>query len=468
MKTFIPTLCFLCAVCIIKAQPESYDIEIGQAYRAQIESQIGLYDDPALAQWVSSIGERLVAELGEQPFDYSFEILDSDASNAFALPGGPTYVTRGLLSMVNSESELAGVMAHEIIHVHRRHAIQQMNGSGFLKDLFRLPGQVVGIFNSSLGSLLQLPVDLGSAAFDANYSRQHEKEADRLGIQLAAAAGYDPYALADMLTSLGKETIYLTGRKEKRSLTNDHPITQKRLKYLAKDLEKSFGERSGISGDDIRILDGMIFGANPGQGVFSGNEFMQPDIMLHWTVPQDWEALNSPATVGAMEQNGEGFVMISLADQSMSPQGYADTVAAMFKSRPDLIHSNKPVEIGGYPGYSVVLKAMANGQPLYLRLVWIEFGDLLLELAAYGIEVHAREMNLSLESMRDLTEQERGTITVRQIAAITAESGESIESISERTGNVLSKELTALINGLEQSHSFEAGEVVKVVQESVY
>jgi len=450
------------------AQPVSYDIELGEAYSQQVEAQVGLYDDEALNAYVARVGRSLVDQLGKQPFTYTFQVLDSEQSNAFALPGGPTYVTRGLLALVNDESELAGVMAHEIIHVHERHAIQQMGGNGFLEGLLRLPGQVVGVFNSSLGSLLQVPVDLGSVVFEANYSRSHEKEADKYGIQLAQAAGYDPYALADILDNLSKETVFLSGSKEKRSLTNDHPVTEKRLKYLAKDLRKLGVTRSVAAIGNVEPIDGMIFGQNPAQGVFDDNAFMHPDLMLFMNTPAGWETTNTPATVGAMQPDGEAFVMISMADQSITPKQYGDTVAAMFKKRPEFVKENAPVTINGYEGHAVTLKATLDRDPLYLRLIWVYFDDLVLELSAYGLLSHSQEMSSSLESMRALSDDERSGVKVKRIRFVESLEGETLEDISERTDNVIREDVLALLNGVAQSHRFENGTRVKVVIESVY
>ena len=150
-----------------QAQDYSYDKKIGAESAVQVEQMIGIYQDSALTAYVNAIGQRLVNVLVDTPLEFRFFVVDMAEPNAFALPGGYIYVSRGLLSLVNDEAELACVIGHEMIHVIKRHAVKQMRKS-ILPGLLYIPGAVVGVFNSSLGSIINAPVSLGSELFLSN------------------------------------------------------------------------------------------------------------------------------------------------------------------------------------------------------------------------------------------------------------------------------------------------------------
>jgi len=454
----------------IWAQPVEYDKELGKQYSTAVELQMGVYSDSELTERVTSIGQQLVKSLGSQPFDYSFKVADSDITNAFALPGGYTYVTRGLLALINDESELAGVMAHEIVHVDKRHSVRQMNRSGFLPGLLRLPGQIVGAFSPTIGSLLLAPVDITAAAFSANYSRSHEKEADKEGAALAAKAGYDPNGLTRLLENLAKEAEVLTGEAEKSKLLDDHPITPKRLKYLDKEIAKIKVEKKALADNSIlELLDGMIFGQNPEQGVIVDNKFMHPDMRLFMEYPAGWSTANTPVMVGAVHEEGEAIVVLAATDNAHSPQDYCDTIVSKIPAEyVSLIIENERVELNGFSGHSMILYDKSSTTPLYMHIVWLGVDANVFQLSVYGMDAHRASMESSLNSFRHLTIEERNAIQIQRIEIAHADAGESLQELSDRTGNVLDIKMTAVLNGFESGVEFEKGQRVKVVKESPY
>ncbi len=454
----------------VEAQPIEYDIELGKHYSAAVESQMGVYNDAGLTSLVSSIGNKLVQALGKQPFDYSFKVADTDITNAFALPGGFTYITRGLLALVNDESELAGVMAHEIIHVDRRHSIQQMHRGGFLPGLLRLPGQIVGAFSPAIGSILLAPVDSTAAACDANYSRSHEKEADKDGVVLAAKASYDPNGLTKLLENLAIEAELLSGEPEKAKLLDDHPITPKRLKYLNKKISKIDDVNTTVGNQSILdLLDGMTYGQNPAQGVIVNNKFMHPDMRLFMQFPADWQTANTPVMVGAIEADSEAMVTLVATDNAHTPQGYCDTIVSRIpEENTSMIKENKPIVLNGFSGHSLILIDDSGTNHAFMHVVWLYVGSNVFQLSAYGLDEHKETLESSLFSLRSLTEEERTSIQIRKIRITKARSGESLKELSERVGNVLDLKMTAVINATDLASKFKAGQKIKVVLQSAY
>lgn len=154
------SICFIVALnTLVGGQNIKLDKELGAQNAQMVESQMGIYPHKEMNAYVEAIGQRLVAELDDPMFDYQFQIVDDPIPNAFALPGGYVYVTRGILSLITTEDELACVMAHEIIHVTRRHSIKQLRNS-ILPRMLELPGKIIGnVVNEDLGNLLTAPVE---------------------------------------------------------------------------------------------------------------------------------------------------------------------------------------------------------------------------------------------------------------------------------------------------------------------
>ncbi|HXT20522.1 MAG TPA: M48 family metalloprotease [Thermoanaerobaculia bacterium] len=184
---------------------EEAEMNMGKNADSELVSTVGVYDDDGWAEYVDEVGHRLAAA-SERPYlPWSFKVLDDPTVNAFALPGGYVYVTRGLLAVTTSEDELAGVLAHEIGHVAARHAVQRVSRAAPLGVLTGLGAATAGLVSPTLGAAVG---GFGAAANEmllAPYGRDQEREADRVGAEMSAKAGFDPTALAEALRALERE-----------------------------------------------------------------------------------------------------------------------------------------------------------------------------------------------------------------------------------------------------------------------
>ncbi len=295
-------ICFLLGVTATQAQDVSIDKKLGAQNAAMVEQEMGLYHHDSLYHLVNAVGNKLVSRLKTNPFEFKFFIADSPEPNAFALPGGYVYVTRGILILLQSEDELAGIMAHEIIHVTQRHSVKQAQ-KGLLTGILKIPGNLINtVTGTRIGNIINTPIDFSAKAFIAKYSRGHESESDSYGIQLAASAGYKPEALAEALVRLNKEVALLTGEQERKSYFSDHPYTPERVNSIRKSAPyyKPVNP-SPISRNTTHFLqkfDGLCFGENPQQGVFIDTLFVQSDLRFAWLTPSGWQVMNKPSMVG--------------------------------------------------------------------------------------------------------------------------------------------------------------------------
>jgi predicted Zn-dependent protease len=465
---------FISVIVVIQGfgQDYSYDKKIGAENAKQVPLTMGIYNDSILTAYVTSVGERLVNQADNVPLDFNFHIVDMQEPNAFALPGGYIYVTRGVLSLVNDESELACVMGHEMIHAIERHSVKQMKKK-ILPGLLQIPGAIVGIVNPNLGNLINTPLQVGSSLFLSSYSRSQEKEADRLGVDLASKAGYDPAKLAVILESLQKDVETLTGEEEKKSYFSSHPYTPKRVSYLDKEVSKlNWTPKEPIADSKkelFGLLKGMCYGDNPEQGVFKENTFLHPDMNFTITFPDKWKTQNIPVAVGAMQPDGGARVVLQLADTVADPDSLGIDFVNKFKKKyKQSPKQNKHIEINGNPGYMVMLNDNSSGKSIDMFLYWIKMDDVLYNIQGLGYSKYSNTIQNCVQTFRHLTKEEKNGITSLSLDFAQVKAGETLEAFSKRTGNKWSNKITAVMNGLHKGEKLQEGEYLKIAVEKPY
>jgi len=454
------------------AQDLSYDKKMGAQAALQVEQSIGIYHDSSLTAYVNQVGDRLVEALGDGPFEFKFFVVDMSEPNAFALPGGYIYVSRGLLSLINDEAELAGVIGHEMIHVTKRHSVKQMKKSIF-PSLLHIPGALVGIFNSDLGNAINTPVSLGSELFLSNYSRKQESESDEYGIKLASKAGYDPAKLAVILNSLSADVELLTGEEEKKSYFSSHPITPKRVEDIDKEISKlEWTEKISIAPDKISLykkLEGMVIGQNPAQGIFEENVFKHPDLNLTITFPEKWNTVNVPVAVGAVQEDGEAQLVFMVDNSDATPDSLGNALVELLEKehnvKPD---QNKSLTINGFPAYMVSLIDNSGKQPVEIQIYWLKAGDILFNIAGMSYLKYSKTMLNSVNSIRPLTEEEKQNISGLKLRNATVLENETLEVFSKRTNNSWDTKTMVVKNGLETNADLKEGQVLKIAVEEPY
>ncbi|HVB37548.1 MAG TPA: M48 family metallopeptidase, partial [Vicinamibacterales bacterium] len=296
---------------------EAQEIQIGQQNDVEVRKEMGVYDDPALQQYVERIGLRL-ARVSERPeLPWHFTVVDVPAVNAFALPGGFIYITRGILPYLDSEAQLAGVLGHEIGHVTARHAAQQYT---------RSTGAQLGLI---LGTIL-VPetrpfadaASTGLGLLFLKYSREDELQADQLGVRYASRAGWDPTGLPEMLTTLGR----ISAATDDRGVPNwmqTHPQPADRIQKvqgLVLQVEQANpGRRWTIDrAAYLARIDGTIYGDNPKEGIVRGNEFLHPALRFTVRFPEGWAIQNGKQQVVAKAPGADRYVFLQAVDRAGS------------------------------------------------------------------------------------------------------------------------------------------------------
>src|SRR5687767_11110378 len=300
----------------ISLMSESQEIALGKESDAQVRQEMGVYDDAALQRYVSDIGLRL-AKLSQRPaLPWQFTVVDQPAINAFALPGGYIYLTRGILPFLENEAELAGVLGHEIGHVTARHSAQQYT---------RMIGGQVGLI--ALGVFVPAARPFGQASQQVmgllflRYGRADELQADSLGVRYAATGNWDPEGVPGMLTTLGRLAEAAGDRKGVPNFLSTHPEPLARVNEIRPEVEKAKAGKPGLVTDRAALraqVDGVIFGDNPAQGIVRGTTFLHPPLRFRLDFPAGWEVANSPHQVVSKAPNADVFEILQLVPQ---PQG---------------------------------------------------------------------------------------------------------------------------------------------------
>lgn len=462
-----------CVYSISVSQDYSLDRKLGEENSKLVEQEMGIYKHDSLQWLINSVGQKLVSRLKNKPFEFHFYLADSEEPNAFALPGGYIYVTRGILPLLQTEDELAGVMAHEIIHVMQRHSVKQIQKS-MLTGILKLPGNLINsVTGTQLGNILNTPIGLVTGSYIAKYSRGHESESDKFGIQLAASAGYKTDALADALERLAKEVSVLTGEAEKRSYFSDHPYTPSRIAAI----RNSAGMYKPVNPAPVvhsqqqftRIFNGLIFGTNPAQGVFIDSLFVQPDLDFVCITPSRWTTVNKPSVVAAMQEKGESIVALQLTDNSKSPKQQADELLEKVKKQESItVLQATDTVINSLPAHIVRLKSVNKNNIAIMELIWLTYNKNIYQLTGIALPTHQKLMHQSLTSFKAATVQQRHLVKLYRVRVIAAHQNETLSDVSKRTDNRLVPELTEIFNNVKAEQALPKGSLIKVVTVEAY
>lgn len=464
----------LLAACAQKSPGEGGEAELSESEQVTLElaQTVGFVNDPELLAYVERIGNRVVAQGKRKDVDYRFHVLDLALPNALALPEGQIFVSRGVLVLVNSEDELAGILAHEVAHVEENHA-DEREGLVMVTSPIRLgadiAGWATGLIVPGLGEAIS---DLGESTTGlvlAPYSRDQEREADRVGQTLAAKAGYDPDGLVNLLDTMAKAEQLTPEAIPERSFFDSHPTTAERVALTIRHGETlTAGPRPASTLDRAQVLallEGLVIGEDPGKGFFDENWFVHPVLAFVMAFPPDWEGINSGGFVGARAPEEETFVMLALVGEGTDPVAGARAASRVLEV--DVVSNAQLGILNGLEAAKSQAEIIgAEGEIQKMELTWIAYGGLIYQVMAVApIERFAAVedvMRKSAHSFRPLTNAERKQIFVVQLAVVEGRAGESVAALAERVGSPWTPDAIAVVNRRPVDTPLAFGELVKL------
>jgi predicted Zn-dependent protease len=440
----------------------------GKQAAAQVEKEIGLVRDPKLEAYVAQIGQRMAHLSPRKDTPYRFAIADMPEPNAFALPGGYVYVSRGLLAYANTEDELAGVVGHEIGHVAARHAAQRETrsmGVGLLSVLGTIAAGVVG--GAQAASAVSQLGQVAGAGMIASYSRDQERQADSIGQELAAAGGWDPMGLADFLVTLDREGRIQEGGPRRASFLDSHPEPGERAvvaRDRAPDLPRGAEPRIAKGRTAfLKRIEGILVGPNPDEGVFVEQRFLHPGLGFAIDFPDGWQTQNSKDAVAALAPQHDAVITLELQGGRGDPR---DAAARWVQANRMQVVQSGATRVGEWNAFRVLAQAQSQQGVVAADAFWIAHPAGMFRVT--GITSPARHDGWSSTfervagSFRPLSDADRDRARPLRLRLATARAGETLVDLGRRSGNAWKPQETAIANGIDPAEPLAAGQLVKV------
>ena len=451
---------------------EEKEIALGQENDVQVRQEMGSYDDRALQEYVTTVGMKL-AQASERPgLPWHFTVADVPAVNAFALPGGYIYITRGILAFLDDESQLAGVLGHEIGHVTARHAASQYSKStlsqiGLLGAAIFAPGgpAIAQAGGTGLGLLL------------LKNSRDDEAQADGLGVRYASRAGWDPAGIPRMLTTLGR----IEEASDSKGVPNwlqTHPQPEDRVQRVqaaVRDAETGAQKFTTDRNGYLQKMKGLVWGDSPEQGIVRGSRFLHKGLRFEFEFPSGWTIQNGQTQVAAKDPNGQSVMVL---EQIRRPLGRTidDTAIITMQNAGFRQVDGGPTTINGLQAYlGSYVGALQNFGRVQVRALFVRnvaSGSSRTESVYFVAGVApidaypnvSTAFTKSLESFRSMSAADAERLQPNRIDLYTARQGDTWQSIAERQSKGIIKPTTlAVMNGHPVNDQPPPGERLKIV-----
>ena len=434
---------------------------MGREAHESILAQMGVYPDEEVQRYVAALGREMAA-MSERPhLPWTFTVIDDPTVNAFALPGGFIYVTRGIMTHLNTEAELVGVLGHEIGHVTARHGASRMS-----KAQLATVGLGVGMVLSEefrhFGDLAQQ----GLGLLFLKYSRDDERQADDLGFRYMANGGWDARQMPEVFGVL-KRVSEVAGAGRLPNWLATHPDPVERQERIRAAIESSFTDFSSAKVNRptyMAGLDGMVFGDNPREGYFEDGVFLHPDLEFRIDFPSGWKTQNQKQQVAGISEQQDAMVLLTLAQQE-DPEA----AAREFLSQEGINAGS--IERGRIHGMQAALADFEvpreEQSDIRGQVAFVRYGSNTFRLLGYTLEekwnAYGRPINLFLMSFQRLTDRRALSVQPARVNVVTPPSDMTLDRFQNRYPSTVSLETLALINHVPADGLFPRGLAAKQV-----
>ncbi len=437
---------------------ESQEISMGQEGAKEVAASIGVVEDQALQSYVSSLGMTIARNSERPQLPWSYTVIEDPVVNAFALPGGPVFVTRGILAHMNSEAELMSVLGHETGHITAKHSVSQISKSQ-LAQIGLVATVLVKPELAKLGDL----ASAGLGLMFLKFSRDDETQADELGFKYMVKAGYDPREMAKMFQTLERMSSGAEGRVPEWQSTHPDPgnrVAKTNQRIAAAGSVPTKIEREAF----IQHVEGLVFGDNPRQGFFRGATFLHPDLRFQFDFPSGWKMQNGTSQVVGVSPQQDAVVALTLAGQKTPSQALNEFIGQQgMQSR-----GASSAPINGLPASSASFSAtMDDGSTVSGWVAFIGLDGTTLRLLGYTpsakINTYDGALRTSVSSLRRLTDPTALNVKPARVRLVRLNRAMTVEEFNRTNPSSVSVQQIALINGVETNATLPAGMLVKRV-----
>lgn len=450
---------------------EAQEIAMGKEADPQIIAQYGLYEDKGLQDFITQKGQQMAAISHRPNLQFQFRIVDSDVINAFAVPGGYVYFTRGIMAHFNNEAEFAGVLGHEIGHITARHSVEQQRNA-LLGQLGLIAGMVISPELARFGQA----ASQGLGLLFLKFGRDAERESDELGVEYSTKIGYDAQQMANFFNTLERKSAG-TGAEELPNFLSTHPNPGERNKTVAK-LATEWKQKQNLTNAQInrntylKRIEGLIYGEDPAGGYLENSVFYHPVLKFQFPVPSGWSYMNSPQSVQMAAKDGKALMILFPAEgQTLQQAASAAMQKFSLQSR-----ESRETTVNGLPALAIVADQVAQqqGQQQQAATVrtlsyFIQYGGIIYHLIGVSsvndFNNYTQLFTNTMQNFRQLTDAAKLNKKADRIRIKTVNSNMTLDQ-ALRNNRVASNRMEehAILNGMKLTDQVASGTLIKVIE----
>ena len=444
---------------------EEKEIALGKNSDPQIQSMYGVYENDRLQKFINEKGNEMAAISHRAHLKYEFKILDSPIINAFALPGGYVYFTRGIMAHFNNEAEFAGVLGHEIGHVTARHSAKQYTNQQ-LAQVLLIGGLIVSKEIRGFANELTQGVQLMFLKF----GRENESESDQLGVEYSTKIGYDAHHMANFFQTLNrKQEESGAGEIPTFLSTHPHPLDRfNKVHKAADEWQKEINNPLSVNRNEyMRMIEGIIYGEDPRQGYVENNVFYHPDLKFQYPIPNDWQTINMPTQVQMAAKDGKAMMLLTVSNAQTLDAAAQESVE---QYKLEVVRSENR-NINGLSALAV-MSTQTNpqdpNQVIQLLSHYIQYNGLIYVIHGVSskadFNTYIRQFEMTAKGFRKLTDQRKINVVPERIKIETVPSNMTLAQAFTRFRVPQDRqEELSVVNGMTLTDQVKAGDLIKVV-----
>jgi predicted Zn-dependent protease len=452
----------------IVTMSEEQEIQMGKEADPQVIAQFGLYEDKEMQQYIQRIGQQMVQVSHRKNIKYEFKVINAEFINAFALPGGYVYFTRGIMAHFNNEAEFAGVLGHEIGHITARHSVAQQRN-----QLFGQLGLIAGLIIAPDLAPFAETASQGLQLLFLKFGRDAEKQSDELGVEYSSRLGYDAREMAGFFNTLSRKE----GEARMPEFLSTHPDPGNRNKAVTK-LAADWQKQLKLTDPKVnrnaylKMIDGIIYGQDPKEGFVENNTFYHPVLKLQFPIPRGWIYQNSPQSFQMAPEDGSALMMLTLA-RGQNLQEAASATLQQYKLTPV---ESKETSVNGMPALVVVADQQPQAQQqqqqqqqAVLRTLsyFISYGGNIYHLIGAAQSTRFNNyldvFSATMQSFKQLTDQAIINRKPQRISVVTASGATLRDALKSKNVPDQLLEEHAILNGMKLSDKISSGTMIKII-----
>ncbi len=445
----------------IMLMTKDQEIALGIQSNPEILATFGAYQDATLQNFIDQKGQQM-ARISHRPeLTYKFQILDSPVVNAFALPGGFVYFTRGIMAHFNNEAEFAGVLGHEIGHITARHGAQQYTQQILLQGALLVGvavsedfAQYAGLASQGLGLLM------------LKFGRDDESQSDQLGVQYSTKIGYDAHEMAHFFKTIDRLSGGNNGGIPTFLSTHPNPLDRyNKVNQLATEVQRTLPNAPlQVNRDQyLRMIDGLVYGEDPRQGYLENNTFYHPELKFQFPVPQNWQYQNMPAQVQMAPHDGKALMIFTLAQE----KSLAEAAAAITKDTSFRLQDRQSTTVNGFSAVTLVGDQRAQDGNIVRSLMYlVQYDNWIYKFVgmsyAQDFNTYRPTFENTMRNFRQLNDASKINVQPERIRIKTVAQNGTLEATLRGFG-IPEKRLEelAILNGMELKGQVSKGTLIK-------